>query len=282
MVLFIGLVAGGPLSAQQALYGSDGHDYRLVVRASGFEALAKVGDKEVRLQHGKYIFSKADEYLPVFVAVKDIQVRTEYLDVDGSDINNDFLFHATLNAPYSIKDVFIVLELNMERGGKMIYLQEVGNLTAYESQSVSVRVRMASPLGSGNYVLHLFSDGHELFQSEINPIAQDNAVDQMIERRLPKTPNAPPHLFIGPQPEYPRKLLKENISGQAMVKLRIRANGRVDDPVIESASNPAFAEAALTAVRLWRFIPQMKDGHPVKTTVEFPINFALPAPKKSS
>ena len=61
--------------------------------------------------------------------------------------------------------------------------------------------------------------------------------------------------------------------------MRIGSNGDLLDPVIKSASQPAFGEAALRAVKLWRFLPRVKNGYPVETVADVPIVFTLPGPE---
>jgi TonB family protein len=46
------------------------------------------------------------------------------------------------------------------------------------------------------------------------------------------------------------------------------------DPTIVEASDPAFGEAAVEALRVWRFIPAIKNGHPVEITANMPLDFS--------
>jgi TonB family protein len=237
----------------------------------------RIKDKLVIADGRRFVLNPAKEYLPAFVAVRNLEVKISYLDMDGSALNHDFQLRAALETPYRLEDVFIVLELNTESAGKVLFLQEVGQLNPREPRTVAVRVPLSSGLGSGHYLFHLFSQGMEVLQSEIPPLERDEAVDRMILARLPAEPDASPQIFLGPEPEYPAALLKAKVTGRAVVTLRLRANGRVYDPVVQSATDPAFGEAALKAVRLWRFLPQMKHGRPVETKVSFPVDFAPPA-----
>jgi TonB family protein len=271
-----------PLAAQNVLYTEVEGKFRPVIRARDNQAYVKIGDQLVIADSHRYALSKVEEYLPVYVSVKSLDVKTTYLDMNGSQINNDFLLHASLECPFSLNDVFIVLELDTVLSGKLIFLQEVGSITAREPKHISIRVPLSSALGSGQYVFHLFSQGMELLQSQIAPLACDEAVDRMIAKRLPPGPDAAPRLFIGPAPEYPEEQLKTKADGQAVIAVRIGANGRVYDPEVKSASTPAIGMAALKAVRLWRFIPQMKSGRPVETKAEIPISFAPVQPAGKS
>ena len=90
---------------------------------------------------------------------------------------------------------------------------------------------------------------------------------------------AAPRPFVGPSPEYPPGLRKAKVKGEAMIRLQIRANGAVLDPQVRSASDPAFGEAALAAIRMWRFLPKVKDGRPVGTEAEMPFSFVYSPPR---
>jgi TonB family protein len=47
----------------------------------------------------------------------------------------------------------------------------------------------------------------------------------------------------------------------------------VRDPAIKTASDPELGEAALSAVRLWRFFPKVVAGAAVASTVSLPFDF---------
>jgi len=270
------LSAAAPLAAQHVLYTEYEGKFLAVLRARGNQAYVKVGSQLVAAESRRFVLNKVEEFLPVFVSVRSLDVKTTYLDMNGSQINNDFLLHASLESPFALEDVFIVLKLDTGSAGKMLFLQEVGAMKAREPKHISIRVPLSLSLGSGQYEFHLFSQGMEVLQSQIPPLACDEAVDRMIAKRLPPGPDSAPQLFIGPEPEYPEELLKTNARGQAVIALRIGANGRVYNPEVKNATTPAFGMAALKAVRLWRFIPRMKGGQPVETKAEIPLDFSPP------
>jgi TonB family protein len=56
----------------------------------------------------------------------------------------------------------------------------------------------------------------------------------------------------------------------------------VIDPVVKSASDPAFGEAALGAVKLWRFLPRVKDDYPPETRADVPVVFSQPNPSPNN
>ena len=275
LVLFI--AAATPLTAQHVLFADYDGKFLPVLRARQNAPIVKVNDKLVLATGRRFSLNKVKEYLPVFVAVRKVEVKTTYVDAIGKAINNNFHFRASLETPYDLEDVFIVLELNMESAGKVLFLQEVGRLKSRDPKVVAVRIPTSGALGSGRYRFHLFAQGIEVLQSQIPALERDQAVDRMIAARLLPGPEADPQVFIGPEPEYPEALLKAKVAGRAVISVRIGANGGVFDPMLKSATEPAFGEAALQAVRLWRFLPRMKNGHPVETEASVPFDFTPPA-----
>lgn len=226
---------------------------------------------------------EAKEFLPYFVAVRDLEVKSSYLELhaNGSsgDVNNQFEFRARFESPFALREVFFVLELEAE-AGKYIFYYEVGELKPREPKRVAVFVPMGFKMGTGKFKLHLFSEGGELLHSEQPPLFRDRAVDRMVRRRIEGVKDAPLRPFVGPAPDYPRALLKKKVSGTASVRFRVMPNGAVLDPEIAAASAPEFGEAALAAVRLWRFLPAVKSGRPIEGRAELPFTFEPPAEEK--
>ena len=85
----------------------------------------------------------------------------------------------------------------------------------------------------------------------------------------------PIRLIEGMQPAYPEELKATGEDGEARIRAIVDETGSVGEASIESASNPAFGQAALEAVRKWRFQPAEKDGEPVPQTVVIPLIFKL-------
>jgi TonB family protein len=274
--LFTALVS--PLTAQNLLYVEHGDKPLLVRSARGTRPYVEVDGKLVAASGTRFALKKVEEYLPVFIAVRDIEARTTYMAVAGSAdrLNHEFHFRARFETPYWLADVFIVLDLDTELGGKQLFLYEVGQLKPHDPKLVSVSVPLAYALGSGHFQLHIYTGGAEVLHSGI-PFSEQTAVlDRMVAKRIASVHDAALRPFVGPAPEYPASLLKAKVEGQAVVSFRIGTNGRLLDPVVKSASDPAFGEAALAAVRLWRFLPTVKDGHPVETKAEMPFVFTPP------
>lgn len=280
LALIIAGLAATPLLAQNILFTEMDGKLLAVRRARGNEPFVLIGDKLTPAPGRRYILRKTEEFLPEFVSVRDLEVRTRYLDVEGSAINNDFLFNAKLESPYALADVFIVLELDTDAIGKVLFLQEVGNLAARQQKSLNVRVPLTGTIGEGHYKFHLFAGGRELLHSNMPPQMRDAAVDRMTFKLIAGTQDAMPRILVGPEPEFPGALLKTRTQGHVVIAMRVGRNGQVYDPKVKEASDPAFGESALTAVRLWRFLPKVSKGHPVESVVEVPIEFTPPPPSE--
>jgi TonB family protein len=171
--------------------------------------------------------------------------------------------------------------MKTQSAGDVIFLEEIGRLDPNFSRPVSLFVPLNSPLGNGKYELYLFSGGVEVFQTMIPFWVRDAALNRMVAKRVADVTSAAPRFFIGPVPEYPPALKRENVNGRAVISIRIKANGVVADPVVKSATDPAFGLSALAAIQDWRFIPKVKDGYPVETRADVPFVFSPPHPEKN-
>jgi TonB family protein len=78
-------------------------------------------------------------------------------------------------------------------------------------------------------------------------------------------------------PVYPAALVSQGLAGSAQVKCRISAQGDVMSAEVVEASHPLFGEAAVVAVRQWKFAPAIIDHHYVEATVIVPVDFPAPA-----
>lgn len=75
-------------------------------------------------------------------------------------------------------------------------------------------------------------------------------------------------------PEYPPQALAKHLQGAVVLDVKILSNGRVGDIVVRSG-DPLLTEAAVAAVRQWRFTPD--SGPTVERETRVTIKFTLPA-----
>ena len=267
--------------AQHLLVVVDGNKPEIVVAAQGTRPQVLEDGKLRTINASRFALVDCGEYLPLYVAVRHIQVKTSSaMFSDGTgDINKEFHLNGELETAFSLENVFVVLTVKNDHGENGLFLFEIGRLEPREPRQLDLAVPMSMDNAPGRFELYLFSGGRELFQSWMPIGAAEAALDRMVFDRIREVKNAPPQPFVGPAPEYPRELLRKKVAGSASVRFDLDARGRVLDPVVVSASQPEFGEAALAAIKDWRFLPKVRNGRPVETKAEMPFNFGSPAPK---
>lgn len=88
--------------------------------------------------------------------------------------------------------------------------------------------------------------------------------------------NRQPYVVFGPRPNYPPEARASGREGKVRVKVLIAENGTPGDiQLAESSGSASLDEAALTALRRWRFQPALRNGQPVLAWVTVPVIFSL-------
>jgi TonB family protein len=283
-MLGLGLALLAPLAAQHRLYvmEPDGH-YHAVLKATRDRPIIMDQGELVAARGQRYALRPAEEYLPVFIKVlaKDAGTTGRIPGPPGPSVptrlNSGFNFSARFESSAPLADVFLVLALDTDNLGQDYLVWEIGALEAGIPKPVSVSLPLARNPGPGTYTLLLFAGGDEVFSSEQPAARRGQLLDQMIAKRLVGVQNAGPRPFFGEAPAYPAALRPTGLKGEAVVTMRISASGRVQDPLVESATHPAFGLAALEVVPQWRFLPRVQDGLAVETRVKLPLAFDPPA-----
>lgn len=102
------------------------------------------------------------------------------------------------------------------------------------------------------------------------PPASSNDAAQVVSRK------AQPEYAYNPPPDYPMLLRENNISGVVHIQVLVQTDGSPREiNVHKSSGYRLMDEAAVRAVRRWRFIPAMENGRISAGWVEFPIRFSL-------
>ena len=79
-----------------------------------------------------------------------------------------------------------------------------------------------------------------------------------------------------PPPKYPGYAFEHNLEGLVVMRVDVAADGSVTGAIVERAEpKGVFEEAAMAAVKNWKFTPAMKDGKAIAGQVRVPIEFAL-------
>jgi len=70
--------------------------------------------------------------------------------------------------------------------------------------------------------------------------------------------------------------IRDAAPGKVVVIFIVDERGRVQNPKIQRSDNPVFNQAALSAVKQWRFEPGKRGGEPVRFRMRVPIKFPKP------
>jgi protein TonB len=78
------------------------------------------------------------------------------------------------------------------------------------------------------------------------------------------------------RPAYPDVARRMGAEGTTLLRIRILEDGAVGEVLVaRSAGHPSLDEAAVEAVRRWRFEPAKRDGRPIQVWASLPIRFRL-------
>ncbi len=112
--------------------------------------------------------------------------------------------------------------------------------------------------------------------------APPKPVPQKVERVVQPQPSTPalvearPTAHSNRPPAYPEMARRNGWQGLCMVRVAVDASGRAGAVSIARSSGYGILDqAALAAVRKWKFIPRMVRGLAAASTVEVPVNFSL-------
>jgi protein TonB len=84
----------------------------------------------------------------------------------------------------------------------------------------------------------------------------------------------PPRPVKKTQPVYPQDAFVKKIEGTVVLEILIDSTGRVARSRVVN-SIPALDQAAMECVKQWLFTPAIKNGRPVTTLANAPINFRI-------
>lgn len=77
-------------------------------------------------------------------------------------------------------------------------------------------------------------------------------------------------------PEYPSDARAKRLEGRVLMQLVVDQQGRVEDDVVILGVASPLDEAAIAAIRQWRFTPgRDAAGRPIRVRIEIPMRFQL-------
>jgi protein TonB len=79
-----------------------------------------------------------------------------------------------------------------------------------------------------------------------------------------------------PKPKYPNVARTQGWQGNVILKVLVSAKGNSEQvTVLQSSGHDLLDQAAVDAVKQWRFVPAKRGGTAIASTENVPINFKL-------
>jgi len=87
----------------------------------------------------------------------------------------------------------------------------------------------------------------------------------------------------GPSPDYPAAALTQHLAGSVVLEYTVDTSGETRDiHVVEATPPGVFDQAAINAVKHWRYAPPLADGAAVEVPVRTRMRFELPKQDRRS
>jgi protein TonB len=87
---------------------------------------------------------------------------------------------------------------------------------------------------------------------------------------------ARPRYASNPPPNYPPEARRLKQQGEVLLRVRVAADGSASEVTLKHSSGfPALDEAAIAAVRRWKFEPARVAGVAIAAEVEVPVRFQI-------
>jgi protein TonB len=84
-----------------------------------------------------------------------------------------------------------------------------------------------------------------------------------------------PVLLVKVEPSYPQVARRAGLGGRVTVRAVIAENGDVESVEVFASTNPLFNDAAVDAVRRWRYRPALMNGRPVRVYFSVRVDFLV-------
>lgn len=122
---------------------------------------------------------------------------------------------------------------------------------------------------------------------QVGKIRETMAVSASPVAAVPQSPGAPKRIRVGGNvqaakvvykvpPVYPVGAKQDRVEGTVVLRAVIGIDGSVTQlEALNKSVDPRLTEAALNAVRTWRYSPTLLNGAPIEVVTEIDINFTL-------
>jgi TonB family protein len=178
------------------------------------------------------------------------------------------------------------VELRTQDHGRRIVCVAPSGDIATANLSISERVYEffeASPFGSRSFPrwMRVTQSGIPLIGAEVEDLASDNSPNELFsppagatERPTCSHPTFP-KVVTKEAPIYPMSARDQHQQGSVTLFVVIETDGSLQNATVIQTAGKDLDEAALTAVKQWRYNPAMCANTPIPTETEITVNFAL-------
>ena len=84
-----------------------------------------------------------------------------------------------------------------------------------------------------------------------------------------------PVLLVKSEPMYPQSARRAGLGGRVTLRAVIAEDGSVESVEVFSSTNSLFDQAAVDAVRTWRYRPALMNGRPVRVYFSVVVSFTV-------
>ncbi len=84
-----------------------------------------------------------------------------------------------------------------------------------------------------------------------------------------------PRVTYSPDPEYPENERRARRQGAVVLVLVVGSDGLPRDVKVSRTLSSEFDQAAIDAVKKWKFTPASKDGKPIAVEIDVQVTFKL-------
>ncbi len=143
------------------------------------------------------------------------------------------------------------------------------------------RLAVEDPVLSSTQTLPVAPSSAEVIVPEVpRPLPSVRASIRESVLHDPATQNAPARAGARPaetpRPEYPRMAREAGWDGTVILQVEVLPDGSVEGITLyKSSGHSVLDEAALKAVKTWRFVPAMDGNFPIRSAVRVPVKFDL-------
>jgi len=124
---------------------------------------------------------------------------------------------------------------------------------------------------NGKVIYRLPSSGPAATGRSVRPAASTSAESTSTKSGEPSATR----LIHRVEPQYPAEAATKHLQGVVTLDVQIGAEGAVHNIAVVEG-DPVLAEAAVQAVRQWRYQPYSVDGRPVEMQTRITVRFTLP------